>query len=284
VPPAEITTEWCARYVPVPELDDVLAGAVGLHDRELGYNRRFHYPAGGIGRLAAGLAAAAGPLELGREAVAVEASGRVLVLADERVAYDVLVSTAPLPELVARITDAPSEVREAARALRCSHLWYLDVALRRPVARPFHWIYVPEARYPFYRVGCYSNFSPDMAPAGTSNLYVELVDRAEPRLAEVLPAVASGLTDLGLIDGPEAIVFARCRRIDHAYVIFDHAAPKALEVVQRYLRSQRVLSVGRYGGWNYSAMADAIAYGREAASEAERWLGSSSAEGPRPPT
>lgn len=272
VAPREITAEWCERYVPVPALDDVLAGAVGLEDRELGYNARFHYPAGGIGRLSEGLAQAAGPIELEREVTGIDAERRTVELAHERVPYDVLVSTAPLPELVARIHHVPLEVREAARALRCTPLWYLDVALRRPCGVPYHWCYVPERRYPFYRVGCYSAFSVEMAPAGTSNLYVELVDRAEPVLATLLPEVAAALVSMRIIDTAEAILFARARRIDHAYVIFDQATPRALELVQSFLRSSRVLSVGRYGGWTYSAMADAIVAGREAAAQVERWL------------
>ena len=40
---------------------------------------------------------------------------------------------------------------------------YLDVALSEPCGKPLHWVYVPEAKYPFYRVGCYSHFSPAMA-------------------------------------------------------------------------------------------------------------------------
>ena len=36
VHPREITSSWCQRFVPLPRLEDVLAGAVGLNDRELG--------------------------------------------------------------------------------------------------------------------------------------------------------------------------------------------------------------------------------------------------------
>ena len=72
---------------------------------------------------------------------------------------------------------------------------------------------------------------------------------------------------------PEAIVFARVRRIDHAYVIFDHDHYPALEAVQEFLTSHRILSAGRYGGWNYSSMGDALAFGRQAAERAAGMLG-----------
>jgi protoporphyrinogen oxidase len=142
------------------------------------------------------------------------------------------------------------------------------VALSVPSGQDAHWIYVPEARYPFYRVGCYSHFSPAMAPLGTSNLYVELADRAEPKLDALLPEVAAGLTEMGVISSARDIVFARLRRIDYAYVIFDHDYFPALDTIQRYLDELHIVNAGRYGGWNYSSMEDALIFGREAAAKA----------------
>jgi protoporphyrinogen oxidase len=275
VPPSEITADWCARFVPLPKLEDVLAGAVGLNDRELGYNTRFLYPRRGMGQLAEGLARALGgeAIELGRAPVAIDWRRRALIFEDEVVRYDVLVSTAPLPALVRLLEGAPEDVAEAAARLRCTHLYYLDVALDGPCGQLLHWAYVPEARYPFYRVGCYSNFSPAMAPPGKASLYVELADRTAPDLERLLPEVAAGLVEMGLIEAPGAIRFARVRRIDHAYVVFDHAYYGSLGLVRRFLSAQRILSCGRYGGWNYSSMEDALRFGRDAAEEAQALLG-----------
>jgi protoporphyrinogen oxidase len=271
VDPREITADWCSRFVPLPKLEDVVAGAVGLNDRELGYNARFVYPRLGIGVLSEGLGRSLRrPAELEREVTAIDTRARTVTVSGEVVGWDALVSTLPLRVLVERIVDAPDAVREAAARLRCTHLFYLDVALSEPAGKPLHWVYVPEAKYPFYRVGCYSNFSAALAPEGGSSLYVELADRAAPDMAELLPRVAAGLVELGLIRAPEAIRFARLRRIEHAYVVFDHAYFEALDVVRPWLASRGVLSVGRYGGWNYSSMEDALLFGRDAARDAAR--------------
>lgn len=265
VAPHEITAAWCQRFVPQPTLEDVIAGAVGLSDRELGYNARFIYPTRGIGQLSDGLAAAVGRIELGVSPGRIDSAARRIGLPDGEVAYEQLVSTIPLPALVDLIADAPAEVRAAAAKLRCTHLYYLDVALRRPCGQPYHWIYVPEDRYPFYRVGCYSHFSREMAPRGGAGLYVELVDRSEPDLSALLPRVADHLVEMGIIERREDIVFARVRRIDHAYVIFDHDYYPSLEVVQRFVESRGIIAAGRYGAWNYSSMGDALRFGKQAA-------------------
>jgi protoporphyrinogen oxidase len=273
VHPREITADWCARFVPLPKLEDVLAGAVGMNDRELGYNVRFVYPRRGIGALADGLARAVPQVELGRAPTSIDWKRRELRFADEVVRYDALVSTAPLSTLLGLCADLPAPVAAAAAKLRCSHLYYLDVALNGPCRKPLHWVYVPEAKYPFYRVGCYSHFSAAMAPPGKANLYVELADRSPPDLATLLPEVAAGLVEMGLIDVPEAVRFARVRRIDHAYVIFDHDYFPALETLRPFLEGAGIVSTGRYGGWNYSAMEDALRFGQESAARAQQILG-----------
>jgi protoporphyrinogen oxidase len=255
--------------IPLPKLEDVLAGAVGKNDRELGYNARFVYPRLGIGVLAEAMEKRLPTrLELSRSPTSIDYVARELHFEDEIVPYDSLVSTAPLPKLIELLRDAPLEVVSAAKRLRCTHLYYLDVALDGPCGEPLHWVYVPEEKYPFYRVGCYSNFSSAMAPEGKANLYVELADRQAPDLSVLLPRVAEGLVEMRLIDSPTQIRFARVRRIDHAYVIFDHHYFPALEVILPFLEKHRIVSAGRYGGWNYSSMEDALRFGREAAASA----------------
>ena len=268
VHPREITSSWCQRFVPLPRLEDVLAGAVGLNDRELGYNTHFIYPRLGIGQLAQGMARRVPNIELERSPRRIELAARRLVFDDETVDFDVLLSSIPLPKLLGLIDELPPAVRAAAEKLRCSHLDYLDVALRRPSGRDFHWAYVPEAKYPFYRVGHYSHFSPALTPPGKASLYVELADRSRPDLTELLPRVAQGLIEMGIIDRPDDIEFARARRIDFAYVIFDHEYFGALDVIRPFLESARIISSGRYGDWNYSAMEDAIVFGKAAAGHA----------------
>jgi protoporphyrinogen oxidase len=266
VHPREITAEWCSRFVPLPKLEDVISGAVGLNDRELGYNTEFVYPRKGIGELSAGLARAVPQVEYGRAPEGIDAQARELQFADgTRLPYGALISTMPLDKLCGTILGLPQSVREAAAKLRCNPLWYLDVALDVPCGKPYHWVYVPEDRYPFYRVGCYSHFSPAMAPEGKACLYVELADRAEPDLAELLPKVAEGLIQMGFISRPEQISFARARKMDYAYVVFDHDYFRSLDTIQHFLREHGIISTGRYGGWNYSSMEDALLFGRDAA-------------------
>ena len=130
VHPREITAEWCSRFVPIPKLEDVIKGAVGDVPPEIGYNVSFLYPReGGIETLTRALVARL----QGGEVHAVDARREGRISASARSAsaarhypWRALVATIPLPELVARLVDAPHEIEEAARKLRCTPVRYLE--------------------------------------------------------------------------------------------------------------------------------------------------------------
>ncbi len=274
VPASEITSEWCQRFVPLPRLEDVLRGALGAQTPEIGYNKTFWYPELGMGAFSAALAKKT-RVELGRAPRELDLERRLLRFDDEVVPFDVLISTIPLPALLRLASRLPPEVAQAAKRLRSTHLHYFDLGLSVPNPNPYHWIYVPEERYPFYRVGCYSHFSDKLAPPGKSSLYVELAERRTPNPERALAEVVTALKELGLLRSARDIELWRLRTIDYAYVIYDHHYRAALDVIEPFLTRERIISSGRYGGWNYSSMEDALLMGRRAAADAKAWLGPS---------
>jgi protoporphyrinogen oxidase len=174
-----------------------------------------------------------------------------------------LVSTVPLPDLLDRIPGLPPPVAEARGALRSIPLRYLDVATRAPAPMREHWMYVPDPRYPFYRVGNFTSAVPAMAPPGCSALWVELVDRGGGPV-DVRPAL-DGLARLGAITAVDDVVFAEHHDVPHAYVVFDEARKSAVATIREWLAGHRVHLCGRYGAWSYGSMEDAIVDGIDAA-------------------
>ncbi len=269
VPPDQLASAWVTRYVPVPEPSQILAGAIGLRQDGLGYNARFLYPAGGgidalAGALGRRLEDRGGvELRLGTDLDSVDVARRVVRLGDgQELPYRRLVSTVPLPVLVDRIEGVPAAVREARSALRWIRWRYLNVATRTPSPRPEHWIYVPESRFPFFRVGIFTNALGAMAPPGCAGLYVELTDRdAQPDV----PAVLAGLAEIGVITSPADVLFTEQHDIEYAYVVFDEAHAQATATIHAWLATHDIRSCGRYGAWVYSSMEDALLDGMEAA-------------------
>ncbi len=269
VHPREITAAWCSRFVPIPTLEQVVRGAVGDSPPELGYNVHFLYPRqGGIETLVHRLLSLVPPdrLQLGAKLEAVHLQQREAVISGERLPYHALVATLPLPELCRRIVDLPPELARWAERLRCTPVRYLNVATRVPPKSDYHWLYVPEERYPFYRVGVYSNAVPSMAPPGCGSLYVELSERGPPPdLSRLLPEVATALCAAGVLSRPDDILFAELREIEYAYVVFDHAYYDALAQLIPFLEAHQIYPRGRYGSWTYNSMEDCLMLGRDIA-------------------
>ena len=267
VHPREITAAWCDRFVPTPSLEEVVRGALVAPQDRLGYNAKFSYPKGGIGELPDRMAARVSGIELGTAPSAIDWKNRRLRVRGAWVPYRACVSSLPLDALLKLLVEPPAFIANARASLRCTSLRYLDVALERRPGTPYHWSYVPEARFPFYRVGAYSHFSPSMAPRGKGCLYVELASRRPIRLDAVMPSVISGLIEMGIIRGASDVRFARPRVIKHAYVVYDAARAGAVDAAVSWLEARGIRSVGRYGRWEYAAMEDAIAQGFDAADE-----------------
>jgi protoporphyrinogen oxidase len=272
--PNRLTPGWVSRYIPLPEVDQLIGGAIGLQQQGLGYNPRFLYPkAGGIDALPKALLhglldRGTGELRTKTDVEEVDPLHKRLKLAgvSDWLHYDALISTIPLPELILRIPQAPARIRRLAADLRWVSWRYLNVATRTPPPADYHWVYVPEEQYPFFRVGIFSNAVPSMAPPGGGSLYVELTERTGPlNMTEVLQA----LTHARAITAPSDVAFAELHEIQYAYVVFDDAYEAATHTIHQWLQRVVVRSCGRYGAWIYNSMEDSIIQGMEAATWAE---------------
>ncbi len=268
--PSEMTPLWCQRYVPKPSLDEILEGALVPKESKAGYNATFMYPKeGGIGRLSQSIAETLDPLRVFTRTrpVAINAKKRLVQLQDgSTVGYQNLVNTMPLPELVKIIGDVPNTVREAAKKLVYNQVLYFNLALRKKVNTDAIWLYFPEPKFHFYRVGCFSNAVPSMAPEGASSLYVEISHRGNRiKPGANYKQVISGLMDARLIEHPNDIEFYEKRNIDCAYVVFDKNYEKATKTIHTWLQKQGIQSIGRYGKWTYNSMETAMLDGRETA-------------------
>lgn len=269
VDPSEITSAWCSRFVPIPKLPDIVAGAVGANPPEMGYNTHFLYPrTGGIETMTRALVGGltGGEVRTGCALEALDWKARRVSAGGETMGYRAVVATIPLPELLSRMHELPPAVEQAAARLRCTPVRYLNVALKRSPDVDYHWIYVPEERYPFYRVGIYTNAVPSMAPPGRGSLYVELSDRGPmPALDETLRQVVPGLIAAGAMREPDDLLFAEIKELRYAYVVFDHHYYAAVGAILPFLESAGIYPRGRYGSWVYNSMEDCILAGREVA-------------------
>ena len=265
---SSLTSEWADWSIPRPTVEEVVRGALGIKNEAMGYNATFLYPRRcGIETLARALAGGLKNMHTGAEISAVNLAQKRITLQDgTRTGYDRLVSTLPLPRLLAMIEDLPPAYAAAAAKLRYVSVQNLNIAVNRERVSDFHWVYFPEPEFPFYRVGFYSNISPSLAPPKTSSLYIEIsaCPNRKKSPEAVRDASLEGLRRCGILKRGDRIIVSKHLDIDCAYVVFDTFRRKTLAGLMRYLSRRGVLSTGRYGAWTYSSMEDALRQGRQA--------------------
>jgi protoporphyrinogen oxidase len=270
----QITSRWCQRFVPKPNLEDIVAGAVGCNAEGMGYNAQFLYPKiGGIQTVASAIGRAVGSdrIHLNQKATQVDPDAKTVTFdSGVTVSYQRLISTIPLPSLIDRMTGVTKEAADARGLLRANEVIYLNVGIDGALGETDHWIYVPEEKWPVYRVGSFSNANPAMAPDKCGSLYIELSDRDTP--VEILrPRIEEMLVEMNLIEDAQQIRFMQTRRIPNAYVIYDFNYHDSRHTLLSYLKDVGIESIGRYGDWNYSSMEDALLDGKRMA-EKTAWL------------
>jgi len=267
VHPREITAEWCSRFVPLPNLEQVIAGAVGAGPPEMGYNQSLLYPkAGGIETFTRALTTRmlGGQVQTRANPDTVDWRRREVVVGGERIPYRAVVATIPLPELLKRMPELPPEIEREAARLRCTTLRYLNIGARGKPPADWHWIYVPEQRYPFYRVNVFSTAMASMAPEGRSSICVEMADRGPISEATVRDTTAA-LVEAGALGSANDVLFAEEKQIEYAYVVFDQNYYQATRAIFAFLEANAIHPRGRYGAWTYNAMEDCVLAGREVA-------------------
>ena len=264
-----ITCDWVSWSVPKPSLREVLQGALGMVNTGMGYNATFLYPdRGGIQRLPEALVRKVKNIELSRRLVSIRLKERTLLFHDGReLHYEDLISTMPLPQLLKMLGALPPRFTGACRRLTSATVHNINVGINRRAVSPYHWIYFPEPEFPFYRVGFYSNFTPNMAPKNTSSLYIEIAARPEstPDFAELREAALDGLLRCGILRKGDRVVAEQYNRIDPGYVICDRFRQQNLPGLLTWLKKHGIISAGRYGAWTYCSMEDNILEGRRIA-------------------
>ena len=151
-----------------------IKGALSTTD-PVGYNTQFVYPIEGLNVLAQRMASKC-DIRYGKRVVGIDVASKIVHFADNTsVGYETLISTLPLNrmmEMTGLTVDDPPNPYTSVLVLNIG-------AVRGPKCPDDHWLYNPDAKSRFHRVGFYSNvdrsFMPKSAQAQQNRLsiYVE---------------------------------------------------------------------------------------------------------------
>jgi protoporphyrinogen oxidase/glycosyltransferase involved in cell wall biosynthesis len=272
VPLSQMETSWLGGRVPLPNLEEIIEGALEPVGKPMGPNARFGYPLrGGFQALMNGfLPHIKGKVELNASAVQVLPREHMVVMADgSRYRYDHLISTMPLPELVKLIGDeAPEEVQQAAKGLKHISIKCVNLGVARENITEKHWVYYPEDTI-FHRIFVQGNASPYCNPPGGFGLTCEIsYSPWKP-----LPVDGQALIDRCIEDcrkvtmmrEDDQVITANIVDMPYAYVVYDHERAANVQTIRSWLARYDIVLSGRYSEWEYYNSDHAFIAGKKAA-------------------
>ncbi len=266
-----MTVDWLGSRLYRPSLDEVLRGALSPVTPEVHYVDHFRYPSHGgfvafLRRFLEGTR-----LELGHQVTRVDPVARRLTFSSGReTTYHHLVSSLPLPELIARIAGAPEEVVEAAGRLACTTCVLVNLGVDRGDLSEAQWTYFYDHDFIFTRLSFPHMLSPHTAPAGAGSIQAEIYYSAKYRPLDRSPEdhIEPTIRDLercGLLREDDRILHRNAAVIPYANIIFDLDRPAALATVLGYLEEVGIATGGRYGRWGYHWTDESFLSGEAAA-------------------
>lgn len=279
----DMNYDWIADRVPMPEIKEVLLGALRPLSKKYGPNREFWYPMeGGIEALSEAFLRHI-PEEriwLNTEVIAIDGSRHEVTLADgRRLQYRWLISTIPLPITVNMLGESvPSEVKAAAAGLKYNIVHTVNIGLEGTelgIDKPMHWVYFADDTTIFHRISFPYHFSEWMVPPGCCSIQAEIsesVYRPHNR-ATLVQETLDGLVRVGILSEREArpvseggrVRLVKVVTLSPAYIIYDLKHRHNTRLIKEYLSDINIISSGRFGEWEYFNMDHAILSGKNAA-------------------
>jgi UDP-galactopyranose mutase len=267
----EMGYDWISSRIPIPNVKDVLDGALNPPKRKYGPNATFCYPLkGGMKFLPESFLPYVKNLHLNTEVKQIQLKEKKLVVGrnSKEIKYDKIVFSLPLHKIRELIDNLPYEVENAIKRLQFNKVYAVNLGIERQSISDKHWIYFPESKFIFQRTSFPANLSPCMVPEGKSSITAE-VSASKHKLVgiereELIERVIDDLEFVELIRRDE-IVLRDLRVLNPAYVIYDLNHMKNVKTIHEFLRKNSIYPCGRFGEWEYLNMDQAILSGKRVA-------------------
>jgi protoporphyrinogen oxidase len=192
----------------------------------------------------------------------------VLVQGGQTFQFENIISSLPLPEICKLIKSIPPKVLEASKKLNFTSGYLVSLGFNKPYIADKLWFYIYDKDILPARVYSPSLKSPDNAPSSCSSLQAEIYFskgvKLDIREEDILEKTIDKFIKMGLFKEEDLIV-KDIRTEKYANVVFDHHIYENRKIVLDYLLESNIISVGRFGEWDYFWSDQSLLSGRDGA-------------------
>ncbi len=265
----KLETKWIGDRMYKPSLDEIENGCKTDITPNTYYAKEMRYPQ--KGGYKAFLNSMVEHLDIRTNSLVKEIDLKIkkITLSDNSEYYfDNLISSIPLPEICKIIKDIPLDVVEASNKLNYTSGYLVSLGFNKPDVMNKLWFYIYDKDILTSRVYSPSMKSSDNVPKGTSSLQAEIYYNKGEKMSkpdqEILDETIADFIQMGLFKKEDVIV-RDIRTEKYANVIFDHNIYENRKIVLDFLENNNLISVGRFGEWEYFWSDQSLISGRNGA-------------------
>lgn len=248
----DLETRWVGQRIYQPSIEEVIKGSQTAETPVTYYAKEMRYPASGGYRQFFSLLAEGTDIRYGKEVTNIDTTKKTVKTSDNTTYHFTrLISTLPLNLYPSLMYGMPEDIKTAARMLKATSGYHVSIALKTRDIPPYLWWYIYDEDILAARVYSPSLKSPNNAPEGCSSLQMEVYCAENAFTEQELKERTVGkLIEMGIIK-EEDILFTHIGFEAYANVIFDKNIYVCREKVRKYLISQGIEPIGRFGEWGY---------------------------------
>ena len=224
--------------------------------RPLEAETQIGYPAqGGFGEIYRAMATRCGPIEFDQTITRIDPKDRTVHARNGRIwAWERLVSTMPLPDLLRAIDDCPASLIADADRLERVALKVLLILVGEQLRDQPQRIYVADSEVPAHKIAFNHTSSPSLRQRPVHAIMCEISHSAEKPVAPDAALEATmidWLTDAGLVGGRGDVVETRWVNLDYGYPVYTHERQAIVARIRAWLEPLGIHTIGRFGAWEY---------------------------------
>jgi protoporphyrinogen oxidase len=247
------------RFFPSVTLQEIMESLKSKTNNS--YNTEFLYPRKGAISYIESLLSGVNEekIILNSEAIRIDRQNRTVYTSDGQVDYDYIISSIPLTNLLERCNVEFDKSKYSSNKVLVFNLGF-----DKPSLFDHHWLYIPDPKICFYRVGFYNNILNEER----MSLYVEigLKSSEEFNINELRSRVLTELRTLKIISNHKVVSEAHVL-MDPAYVHISEFSNKDSLIRIESLKQDNIYSIGRYGEWTYCSIEDNIIAAKKCVNE-----------------
>ena len=224
----------------------------------ISYNTYFTYPKGGAIEYVNSLFRRV--LEhnvcLNEKIINIDTINKIAITTKRKIKYQRLISSMPFTNLM-----EISDVKYDESIYSWNKVLVFNLGFdKKGSDKKNNWVYFPEKKYSFYRIGYYDNIFDD----DRLSLYVELGFNKDEIVdkEKYLNIILSDLKEAGIITDHELLSHVSIL-MNPAYVHINTKSEKDKLIKMNFFKKNEIYSIGRYGDWKYCSIEDNIIEAKE---------------------